>query len=286
MSLLHKSAMMITLLAGTALGTAAHAQDQNEELLKPKSQNSQSMQQQDQTDQSSSKQLKQQDQAQSPDSSTTDQSQSTMTRQNQDQNAASDDQSDEQLKKHKNRVERQDQNGQNMNQNASDEGQSKGELKKKHQTASEGKQRNKENTAKLQGQTDENGNTASDDHSKKRMNKIENTAESRKLKKNESENEASSNKVSKETTGSINITTSEKTVIRDTIVKAHVRPAHLDVKVTVGIRVPKKIKLYTLPPRVVELVPAYRGYEYFVLADGRIVIVDPDTYEVVYIIVA
>ncbi|TIU54111.1 MAG: DUF1236 domain-containing protein, partial [Mesorhizobium sp.] len=39
-----------------------------------------------------------------------------------------------------------------------------------------------------------------------------------------------------------------------------------------------------LPARIVKIVPAYEYYEYFVLADGRIVIVDPDTYKIVLIL--
>ncbi|MEQ1956325.1 hypothetical protein [Mesorhizobium sp. CN2-181] len=35
-----------------------------------------------------------------------------------------------------------------------------------------------------------------------------------------------------------------------------------------------------------EIAPAYRGYVYFVLADGRIIIVEPDMHKVVYILVA
>jgi hypothetical protein len=45
------------------------------------------------------------------------------------------------------------------------------------------------------------------------------------------------------------------------------------------------MELHPLPPRVVEILPAYRSYRYFVLADNRIVIVEPDTYEIVYILV-
>jgi hypothetical protein len=42
--------------------------------------------------------------------------------------------------------------------------------------------------------------------------------------------------------------------------------------------------LQRLPPRIIKLVPRYEGYRYFVLADGRIVIVDPDALEIVVII--
>jgi hypothetical protein len=34
-----------------------------------------------------------------------------------------------------------------------------------------------------------------------------------------------------------------------------------------------------------EIVPDYRGYEYFVLAEGRIIIVEPGTLKVVYVLV-
>ena len=47
---------------------------------------------------------------------------------------------------------------------------------------------------------------------------------------------------------------------------------------------PQTIELYPLPPRVVEIVPVYDDYRYFILADGRIVIVEPDTLLIVYII--
>jgi hypothetical protein len=39
-----------------------------------------------------------------------------------------------------------------------------------------------------------------------------------------------------------------------------------------------------LPSKIVKIVPAYEGYEYFVLADGRIVIVDPNTYKIVLVL--
>jgi len=65
----------------------------------------------------------------------------------------------------------------------------------------------------------------------------------------------------------------------------HVEPAHgLNFSVDIGARVPREVHLYRLPPRIVEIVPAYEGYMYFELADGRIAIVDPGTLEIVLII--
>src|SRR5262249_52044335 len=89
---------------------------------------------------------------------------------------------------------------------------------------------------------------------------------------------------SHETTGSINITTRQRTEVRQVFTTERVEPARVDFDVNVGVRVPRTVTLHRLPPRVVELVPAYEHYEYFMLADGRIVIVKPDTLEVVYVL--
>lgn len=90
---------------------------------------------------------------------------------------------------------------------------------------------------------------------------------------------------SNETTASINITTEQKTQIREIIRETKVEPADIDIDLRVGIEVPRTVELHPLPPRFIEIVPEYRDYVYFVLVDGRVVIVEPDTYEVVYIIV-
>jgi hypothetical protein len=88
-----------------------------------------------------------------------------------------------------------------------------------------------------------------------------------------------------ETTGSINITAEQQTELKQVITTTKVEPATVDIDVNVGVAVPKTVVLHELPPRVIELVPAYKGYKYFLLADGRIIIVEPSTLEIVYIIV-
>ena len=45
------------------------------------------------------------------------------------------------------------------------------------------------------------------------------------------------------------------------------------------------MRLHRLPPTIVELVPAYEGYD-FILVRDDIVIIDPDTYEIVDVIPA
>jgi hypothetical protein len=52
----------------------------------------------------------------------------------------------------------------------------------------------------------------------------------------------------------------------------------------IGVAVPRQVALLAIPGEIVVIVPEYRRYKYFVV-DDRICIVDPDTYEIVDIIV-
>jgi len=52
---------------------------------------------------------------------------------------------------------------------------------------------------------------------------------------------------------------------------------------SVGTAIPRSIGLHRLPPSIVELVPDYEGYDYILVRDD-IVIIDPDTYEIVDVI--
>jgi hypothetical protein len=101
----------------------------------------------------------------------------------------------------------------------------------------------------------------------------------------EAETQADTNDAtSGEATSNVDISVEQKTEIRNIFVEQTVEPADISVEVNVGTAIPKSVTLHPLPSRIIEIVPAYRGYEYFVLADGRIIIVKPATYEVVYIL--
>jgi hypothetical protein len=94
-----------------------------------------------------------------------------------------------------------------------------------------------------------------------------------------------SSQPSNETTGSVNVTAEQKTEIKQVITETKAEPVRdVNFEVNVGVAVPRTIELQPLPPRIVKLVPRYEGYRYFLLADGRIVIVDPDSLEIVVII--
>jgi len=90
---------------------------------------------------------------------------------------------------------------------------------------------------------------------------------------------------STETTGSININNEQRTEITQIFRSEKVDRIDVDFDINVGVAVPRTVVLRPLPVRVIEIVPAYRGYEYFVLADGRIIIVEPGTLKIVYILV-
>ncbi|RFB96508.1 hypothetical protein B5K08_09055 [Rhizobium leguminosarum bv. trifolii] len=88
-------------------------------------------------------------------------------------------------------------------------------------------------------------------------------------------------------TTNVNISVEQQTEIRTVVKEVHVEPVRdVDFTVSVGTTIPKKIRLEPLPPRIVEIVPQYKAYRFFILADGRIVIVDPSAFTIVYIITA
>ncbi|WP_292641052.1 DUF1236 domain-containing protein, partial [Mesorhizobium sp.] len=83
-----------------------------------------------------------------------------------------------------------------------------------------------------------------------------------------------------------NVTVEQKTQVTQIIRETKVEPvSNVAFDISIGVEVPRhKIRLHRLPARIVKIVPAYETYEYFVLADGRIVIVDPDTFKIVLIL--
>jgi Protein of unknown function (DUF1236) len=85
------------------------------------------------------------------------------------------------------------------------------------------------------------------------------------------------------TKGSIpNISTEQKTRVKWVFSGHLVAPARdINVAVSVGVVVPRSVHFYPVPEAIVTIVPDYRGYEYFMIDDSHVAIVDPDTLEVV-----
>lgn len=65
----------------------------------------------------------------------------------------------------------------------------------------------------------------------------------------------------------------------------HVRPVtNVNFSISVGTRIPREgIELHALPSRVVTIYPEWRTYKY-VLVKDEIVIINPDTYEIVAVL--
>lgn len=82
----------------------------------------------------------------------------------------------------------------------------------------------------------------------------------------------------------VNVTTGQRTEIRNVIIENKVEPVRPIFSISVGTAVPRTVRLHRLPARVIEIVPQYRDYEYIALADERIIVIDPATYEIVYVL--
>jgi hypothetical protein len=86
----------------------------------------------------------------------------------------------------------------------------------------------------------------------------------------------------------VNLTTEQRTKIHSIIVADRSAPriAHADFDVRVGVVVPReRVKFVPLPSTIVEIQPAWRGFEYFLVGD-EIVVVDPATLRIVAVLPA
>jgi len=81
------------------------------------------------------------------------------------------------------------------------------------------------------------------------------------------------------------LTTEQRTQITSVIREERVRPVtNVNFSISVGTRVPREgIELHALPSRVVTIYPEWRTYKY-VLVKEEIVIIDPNTYEIVAVL--
>ncbi|MBR1251518.1 DUF1236 domain-containing protein [Bradyrhizobium sp. AUGA SZCCT0169] len=83
---------------------------------------------------------------------------------------------------------------------------------------------------------------------------------------------------------SVNINDQQRTRVTQSISRLNVQPlTNVNFSLSVGTAVPRDVRLQTLPADVVEIVPQYRGYSFFVVRD-EIVIVEPSTYQIVTVL--
>jgi Protein of unknown function (DUF1236) len=91
---------------------------------------------------------------------------------------------------------------------------------------------------------------------------------------------------------SASLSTEQRTKIRESVIRESNAPRlarnDLNINVTVGERIPRDrihIRPLPLPATIVEIEPEWRGYNYFLVGD-EVVVVDPDTFEIVAVIPA
>jgi hypothetical protein len=84
--------------------------------------------------------------------------------------------------------------------------------------------------------------------------------------------------------GVVSLDAQQNTRVSQAIRQANVRAvSNVNFSLAVGTAVPTSVQLHALPSALVEVVPQYRGYSFFVV-EQQAVIVDPGTHEIVAMI--
>jgi Protein of unknown function (DUF1236) len=80
------------------------------------------------------------------------------------------------------------------------------------------------------------------------------------------------------------LSSEQRTKITTVIRGQHIAPVtNVNFSISVGTRVPRDVAFHPLPTEIVTIYPDWRGYE-FILVNGQIVVVDPQTFEIVAVI--
>lgn len=85
--------------------------------------------------------------------------------------------------------------------------------------------------------------------------------------------------------GSAKLSTEQRSKITTIFRQNKVEPAHLNISVSVGTRVPDSVHFYPLPVEVIVVYPEWRGYDY-ILVGNEILVIDPRMHEIVAILEA
>jgi hypothetical protein len=84
--------------------------------------------------------------------------------------------------------------------------------------------------------------------------------------------------------GGGSITAEQRTRITTTIRQSNVRPVtNVNFNIRVGSAIPRTVTLNPLPAAVIEVYPDWRGYR-FILVGNDILVIDPDTYQIVAVL--
>jgi len=89
--------------------------------------------------------------------------------------------------------------------------------------------------------------------------------------------------VAAETVTTMTITPAHRTVIKNFVIREHIRPVQIKESVVVGATLPADVVLQPVPESLYTEVPEVQPYEY-VDWDGKVVLVEPQTRKVVEIV--
>jgi hypothetical protein len=80
------------------------------------------------------------------------------------------------------------------------------------------------------------------------------------------------------------LSTEQRTKITTVIKSQHIAPVtNVNFSISVGTRVPRDVSFHPLPAEIVTVYPDWRGYE-FILVHDQIVVIDPNSLEIVAVI--
>ena len=83
---------------------------------------------------------------------------------------------------------------------------------------------------------------------------------------------------------SASLKSSQRTRLNEAVTKLDVRPVtNVNFSLSVGTAVPTSVTLHPVPAAIVDIIPQYRGYDYFVVRD-EVVIVEPRSHKIVDVI--
>jgi hypothetical protein len=86
------------------------------------------------------------------------------------------------------------------------------------------------------------------------------------------------------TSGSVNLTTEQRTTIRNEVLTSNApRATNINFTVNVGTVVPSSVRVVEVPATIVRIHPQWKGYRYFVYND-EIIIVEPRTLKIVAVL--
>jgi hypothetical protein len=85
--------------------------------------------------------------------------------------------------------------------------------------------------------------------------------------------------------GAVQLSQTQRSKIQAVIGRSHAArvTTNVNVDVAVGVKIPRSVHVEVLPEDVVEIVPQFEGFDYIVVGDN-ILIIDPDTLEIVDVI--